>query len=66
MRGVVSVEAAKLSDFYAVDLHIHTPESEDYKGDKSDSEYIRILREAHQKGLRIIAIGDHNTFKRIP
>lgn len=63
MRGVVSVEAAKLSDFYAVDLHIHTPKSEDYKGDKSDSEYIRILREAHQKGLRIIAIGDHNTFK---
>ena len=63
MQRVASVKPIQLSDFHAVDLHIHTPASKDYRGDKSDSEYVGILREAHQKGLRIIAIGDHNTFK---
>lgn len=51
------------SEFYPVDLHVHTPASKDYKGQDSDDEYIRLLRSAHQQGLRVIAIGDHNTFK---
>lgn len=51
------------SDFYAVDLHVHTPASEDYRGEDSDDEYIRLLMSAHQQGVRVIAIGDHNTFR---
>lgn len=42
-----------------VDLHIHTPASEDYV-DK-DVTYLDILREAERRGLDIIALTDHNT-----
>lgn len=45
--------------WYRVDLHIHTPASEDYV-DKSVS-YLDILREAERRGLDMIAITDHNT-----
>lgn len=32
------------SNFIAIDLHIHTPASKCYEGDKTDQEYINILR----------------------
>lgn len=45
--------------WYRIDLHIHTPASEDYE-EKSVS-YLEILREAERRGLDIIAFTDHNT-----
>ncbi|MFZ2486529.1 MAG: RNA-binding domain-containing protein [Anaerolineae bacterium] len=42
-----------------MDLHIHTPASEDYV-DKEIS-YLDILREAERRGLDLIAFTDHNT-----
>lgn len=55
-------------NFYKVDLHIHTPSSSCYKGDKTDEEYLKILRNAKLNKLDVIAITDHNTiegYKRI-
>lgn len=42
-----------------VDLHIHTPASEDYA--EPDVTYLDMLREAEQRGLELIAFTDHNT-----
>ncbi|MBA7611991.1 hypothetical protein ES703_19224 [subsurface metagenome] len=51
--------------FRAVDLHIHTPASRDYKyeGPNVDQEYLDILSRASEQNLDVIAIGDHNTFE---
>jgi len=46
---------------YCADIHIHTPSSKCYKGAKEDAEYIKILEKAKDKGLKIIAITDHNS-----
>jgi hypothetical protein len=42
-----------------VDLHIHTPASEDYA--EADVSFLDILHEADRRGLEIIAFTDHNT-----
>ena len=42
-----------------VDLHIHTPASEDYA--EPSVAFLDILREAEQRGLELIAFTDHNT-----
>jgi|GEM_PF-207301 len=42
-----------------VDLHIHTPASEDYA--EPDVTYLDILREADRRGLELIAFTDHNS-----
>lgn len=42
-----------------VDLHIHTPASEDYA--EPEVSYLDILQEAERRGLEIIAFTDHNT-----
>ncbi|MFN2164938.1 MAG: AAA family ATPase, partial [Anaerolineae bacterium] len=47
------------SRWYRVDLHIHTPASEDYA--EKDITYLDILKEAERRGLDIIAVTDHNT-----
>ncbi len=47
--------------FYGVDLHVHTPASSCYKGDKCDNEYLEILRRYSSKDIKVIAITDHNT-----
>ncbi len=49
------------NDFVKVDLHIHTPASSDYKGEKSDDEYLRILRQAKARELKVISFTDHNS-----
>ena len=49
--------------FYKVDLHVHTPASKCYKGDKSEDGYWQILRSAVKNGVRVIAITDHNTIE---
>ena len=52
------------SEFKKIDLHIHTPASEDYKGNKEDDkEYLRILHAAKSKRLSVIAITDHNSIE---
>ena len=45
--------------WYTMDLHLHTPASEDYL--QPEIGYLDILREAAKKGLDIIAFTDHNT-----
>jgi len=45
--------------WYKVDLHIHTPASDDYE--EPGVTYLDILRQAAIKGLDIIAFTDHNT-----
>ena len=47
--------------YYKVDLHVHTPASQCYKGKKTEDGYWEILRCAVEKGVRLIAITDHNT-----
>ncbi|MCA9987556.1 MAG: PHP domain-containing protein, partial [Anaerolineales bacterium] len=42
-----------------MDLHIHTPGSNDYQ--EPDISYLDILRQAELRGLDIIAFTDHNT-----
>ena len=42
-----------------MDLHLHTPGSNDYQ--ESHIGYLDILRQAEMRGLDIIAITDHNT-----
>nr|MBP7694210.1 putative DNA binding domain-containing protein [Anaerolineales bacterium] len=43
----------------AVDLHLHSPASNDYQ--ETNVTYLDILQRAEQRGLDIIAITDHNT-----
>lgn len=45
--------------WYNMDLHLHTPASEDYL--QPEIGYLDILKQAEQKGLDIIAFTDHNT-----
>lgn len=42
-----------------IDLHLHTPGSDDYQ--QKDVGYLDILRQAEIRGLDIIAFTDHNT-----
>lgn len=49
----------KAMRWYRVDLHLHTPASEDYA--EKNVSYLDILREAERRGLDIIALTDHNT-----
>ena len=42
-----------------MDLHIHTPASEDYQ--QPEVSYLELLQRADARGLDIIAITDHNT-----
>ncbi|GIV90865.1 MAG: ATPase AAA [Chloroflexus sp.] len=42
-----------------IDLHLHTPASEDYA--EPNVSYLDILQEAERRGLEIIAFTDHNT-----
>ncbi len=46
-------------NWYTMDLHLHTPASDDYL--QPDVGYLDILRQAAVKGLDIIAFTDHNT-----
>ncbi len=45
--------------WYTMDLHLHTPASEDYL--QPEIGYLDILKQAEKKGLDIIAFTDHNT-----
>ncbi len=45
--------------WYTMDLHIHTPASEDYQ--QSDVSYLDLLKQAEARGLDLISFTDHNT-----
>ena len=45
--------------WYTMDLHLHTPASDDYL--QPEISYLDILQQAAKKGLDIIAFTDHNT-----
>jgi len=47
--------------FRKVDLHVHTPASKCYRGDKGDDEYLKIIKKAKHEKLEVIAITDHNS-----
>ncbi|MBC8170461.1 MAG: putative DNA binding domain-containing protein [Anaerolineae bacterium] len=47
------------TQWYRVDLHLHTPASADYLDPTAG--YIDLLRKADERGLDIIAFTDHNT-----
>lgn len=47
--------------FIGADLHIHTPASSCYKGNKTDDEYLNILRKYHENKIFVLGITDHNT-----
>lgn len=49
--------------WYRVDLHLHTPGSEDYL--EPELSYLDILQKAESRQLDIIAFTDHNTIKGI-
>lgn len=49
----------KVRQWRRMDLHLHTPGSNDYQ--ETDVSYLDILRQAVLRGLDIIAITDHNT-----
>ncbi|SDY94834.1 hypothetical protein SAMN05660462_01327 [Proteiniborus ethanoligenes] len=59
MNNVINLNTQ--SGFVGVDLHVHTPESNCYKGKKCEEEFIKILETYHTKKVRVIAITDHNT-----
>jgi len=44
-----------------VDLHVHSPASADYFGERTDREYIALLKECKRAEVTAIAITDHNT-----
>jgi len=46
-------------EWYRVDLHIHTPGSNDYQ--EPNISYLDILQKAESCNLDIIAFTDHNT-----
>lgn len=55
---------AEHENFFPVDLHVHTPASHKcYKGPKTEEEYIEILKRYVEKGIKVIAITDHNTLQ---
>ena len=49
--------------YYQLDLHVHTPASDDYRGSKKDEEYIRILKSAKKSETDMICITDHLSIK---
>lgn len=52
-----------LEEYYAVDLHVHTPASKCFRGSQEEICYLNIIKEYIDKDVRIICITDHNTVK---
>src|SRR3990170_3083234 len=51
--------SSKPMQWFAMDLHLHTPASSDYL--EPGISYLDILRRAETRGLDIIGFADHNT-----
>ncbi len=63
VTGWLFLSNIRAEEFVGVDLHVHTPASHCYKGEKSNAEYLEILRRYCEKNIKLIAITDHNTIK---
>ncbi len=50
--------SAQQREWRRIDLHLHTPASGDYM--EPPVAYVDILRQAHARGLDMIAFTDHN------
>lgn len=48
---------------YYIDLHVHTYGSLDWRGDKDGKCFIRILKDAKENDIDLIALTDHNSLK---
>jgi hypothetical protein len=54
--------------FFKVDLHLHTPSSNDYRGQKNEDEYLNIVNSSIKNNIDLICITDHfsvNGFREI-
>ena len=49
----------KQNQWYTMDIHIHTPASEDYQ--QPGTTYLDILQKAESRGIEILSFTDHNT-----
>lgn len=49
------------SELIKVDLHVHTPASSDYRGDRTDKGYLDLFRQMRENKVIVIAVTDHNT-----
>jgi hypothetical protein len=49
----------KSNQWYNMDVHVHTPASEDYQ--QSEVTYLDLLQKAESRGIQILAFTDHNT-----
>lgn len=47
------------NQWYTMDVHIHTPASEDFQ--QTDVTYLDILQKAETRGINILSFTDHNT-----
>jgi len=75
MLGGFVKSNSNIENWHGADMHVHTPASNDYKGNKDEKEYYRILLSANRKfkqteaisdaefdkSIRVIAITDHNS-----
>lgn len=54
-----------IEEYIPVDLHVHTPASNCYKRncENIEEEYISLIKMYVEKGVKVIAITDHNTVK---
>lgn len=51
------------NNYYYIDLHVHTVASNDWKGSKTDEEYLNIVKSAIDNKIDLICIADHNTIE---
>jgi len=49
----------KVNQWYSMDIHIHTPASEDFQ--QPDVTYLDILQKAESRGIDILSFTDHNS-----
>ncbi len=49
----------KVNQWYTMDIHIHTPASEDFQ--QPDVTYLDILQKAEMRGIDILSFTDHNS-----
>jgi len=47
--------------FYKADLHIHTPASRDWRGQRGQDAMRRIFDKIKKCGIEVVAITDHNS-----
>ena len=59
------MQQSYLEEYVPVDLHVHTPASNCYnrRCDSLEDEYISLVKMYVEKGIKVIAVTDHNSIK---